>query len=126
MTQGHGCVAFEHEERRRFADEVAPADDDCVCAIDRDARPFQQQNDARRRTGFYAAWQAQGEKAGVDGVKPVNVLHRIQRKHDAPHVDMSGRGLLDEDSTQGVVAVQSLDQRQQLFGGGGRGQAMVF
>src|SRR5207245_7713360 len=26
VTQGHGCVAFEHEERRRFAGEVAATD----------------------------------------------------------------------------------------------------
>ena len=119
-------VALQQQERGGFADQVAPTDHDRVRAFDPDARTLEQQHDAGRRARFHAAGQPEGDQPRVDGMEAVDVLHRVECQHHLPHVDLLGRRLLNEDRTHGLVTVQCLDQSQQLFGGGTRGEPVIL
>ncbi len=55
-----------------------------------------------------------GEQAGVDGGQPVDVLRRVERRHDPVGVDVGGDRQLHEDAVDVLVPVERFDQIQQL------------
>ena len=125
-------VGMHEQKRHGFAHDVTAAEDDGVGALELDfiaAKNFQ----AACRSAGDEAGASTDEAAEIDGMKAVDVLGGIDGFEDALRVDLGRKGKLDENSVEVIVAIQILDDGQQIESGdrGGRreertGEADLF
>lgn len=125
MDDGDGGVAvgcFLHEEGGEwFADDVAPADDDDVFALEWDLVVVEEDVDAVRSAGDKAARLSDEEFAHVDRVKAVDIFCGIDAADDVGGIDAGRQRELDEDAVDRGIFVEEVDFLLQfLFGDGGR------
>ncbi len=124
MGDGHGAVALEQKRGHRLADDVGAADDHRLLAGQIADGVLEHQDAALRRAGNEGL-AAGPQAAGIDDVKAVDVLVRIDGIDHGIGIDLVGQGELDQDAVDAVVGVELFDQRQQLGLRGGVGQAVV-
>jgi hypothetical protein len=125
MDDGDGGIAmgcFLHEEGGQWlADDVAPADDDDVFALEWDLVVVEEDVDAVRSAGDEAARLSDEEFAHVDRMEAVDVFCRIDAADDVDGIDAGRQRELDEDAVDLWVFVEEVDFLLQfLFGDGGR------
>jgi hypothetical protein len=113
VGHGHRAILPEEELRHRLADDVGAADHHRLEARKVAEPVLQEHQAAERRAGDEAAL-ADREPAGVDDVEAVDVLGRVDRVDHRLVVEALGERELDEDSVDPVVAVQLLDEVEQL------------
>ncbi len=71
---------------------------------------------AGRRAGDEAAVEiARRDLAGIDDMQAVDVLFRLDRLDDRIRIQVLGQRQLDEDTIDGLVGTQRLDERGKLF-----------
>ena len=59
-------------------------------------------------------------------MKAIDILDRIDSEDHPVHVNLLRRRLLDESRAHQLIAVEPLDQREELLGGGRRRQPVIF
>ena len=87
------------------------------------AAPTEHLQDAVRRAGK-KPWATLQQPADVLRVKGVDIFQRVGRVEHAGLVDLIGQRQLDQHAVHGRVAVETVDQRQQLFRRGFRRQGV--
>ena len=121
MADGDGGIGVHQQQRHRFADDVAAAEDDGVCAFD---------GDGVAAKNFHAAYGRAGDEPGAAtdqpaetyGMKTVYIFRGIDGLENALGIDLGREGKLDENAVDGVVIVQVIDEAQHLVGGDGGGR----
>ncbi len=116
VTDGHGGVLAQQEQRGGLADDVAAPDDDRVLALDGDAAPLEELDrglGGRRQEAVVPL----GQQARVLGMEPVDVLGRIDGVDHPAERDVRGQWHLDDDAVHARVVVQPLDLPPQLVRG---------
>ena len=110
-----------HEQKRhRFADDVAAAENDGVCAFDGDVVAAKNFHAASGSAGD-EAFAAADEFAETDGMKSVHVFRGIDSFENGFCVDLLWERKLDEDAVDIVVAIQIVNEFQEFAGGDGSG-----
>ena len=99
------AVTSQQEMRYRLSDDVTAAHDDRFRALERDVVIGEQRHDPDRRRR-HERRPAEVELAGVEGMKAVDVLHRLDGADHAPLVDVVRQRELHENAVDCVVAVQ--------------------
>src|SRR5665811_1646510 len=88
MADRDRAVLSKKKQRRRLADVIAPADYDCVSALQFGAATLKELDHSRRRAG-HKAGQSDCQPAHACRMKPVNVLIGIDAQDYTVLVDMS-------------------------------------
>src|SRR4029077_6257240 len=123
MADSDSGVGMHQEQCHGFADDVATAENNGVCAFDGDAVAAKNLHAACGRAGDESG-AAADQTTEAYWMKAVNVLRGIDSLENALGVDLGREGKLDENAIDGVIVVQVLDEAQHLFGGdGGRMRA---
>ena len=130
MGDGDGGVARQQQLRHRLADDVGAADDDRLGAGERPVQGLRgavdQHHAAGRRAGHERALQRpRRQQAGVERVKTVNVLARIDGLQHLFGVYLPRQRQLHEDAVDGRIGVERGDKAQQ-FGLAGRRRQIVL
>ena len=126
MSHGDGGVtagALGHEEQRhRFADDEAAADNDDLGSGGIDAGGDEEALATERGAGDEGGRILHGEPGHVDGMESVDILARVDREGDGVFVDVLRRGGLDEDPVDGRIGIERRDEIEEflLRGGGGK------
>ena len=124
VADGHGRVLAEKQVGDRLADDLAPADDDGVAALDLDAVLLEQHHHARR-SRRQEGRAPEIEAAGARRVEAVDVLSLVDGREHAALVELLRHRQLDEDAVDLVVCVQALEHGEQLVLGRVGGKAFV-
>ena len=121
MTDGHGRVLRQQQQRRRLAHDVGAADDHCIFAADIDAGGLDHADAARRGAGQVARL-ADLHTAHVDRRKAIHILLRRDGVNNGFLVDLRRQRQLDKDAVYGGVGGQLFYLGQQGFLGRISGQ----
>ena len=136
MDDGDGGVAVHEEHRDGKSDEVGPADDDGVLALELYAAPVQQLDAPLRSAGdvegdggeigpvdLGAADVGGGgaQAGGVERMETVDVLLGVDAGEDGVLVDVLGQGELDQYAVDGGIGVEVGNLARQRLHGNVRG-----
>src|SRR3981189_121716 len=113
MANRDGGVGVHEEESHGLADDVAAAEDDGVGAFDLDFVAAQNFHAAGGSAGDQAGASAD-EAAEIDGMKTVHVFGGIDGFQNALGIDLRGKGKLDENAVDIVVAIQVFNDGEQI------------
>ena len=113
MRDGHGGVLRQQQLRDRLADDVGAADHHGVHAGERGVHRLRQ-HDAAERRARHQRRQAAGKPPGIDRVKAVDVLGRVDRRDHLLGVDLLGQRQLHQDAVHRRIGIELADQRQQF------------
>jgi len=109
MANSDGGVGMHEEERHRFTNNVAAAEDDGVGAFDGNivaAKDFHAAGGSAGDEAFAAA----DEFAKTDGMKSVDVFCGVDGFENSFRIDLFGKGKLDEDAVDVVVTIEIVDE----------------
>ena len=120
MANGNGGVGVHEQERHGFANNVAAAENDSVGAFDGDMVATENFHAAGGGAGHEAGASA-NEAAEIDGVETVNVFGGVDGFEDALGVDLFGKRELDEDAVDAIVAIEFVDEVEQIVSGAAGG-----
>ena len=113
VADGDSGVALHEQQRHRFADDVAAADDYRVLAVHLDALVIEQAHHAQRRARHKG--RPPGDKEpNVDRMKPVDILFRGNRLGHPVGRNSARQGQLHEDPVDVRVAIERADLLDQL------------
>ena len=107
-------VAGEQHEGHRLSDDRRAADDHRVFARRVDLVLVEHLHDARRGAGAQAL-EAAHEPAHVHGMEAVDVLVRVDGRHDLLGIEVSRQRHLDEDARDVLIGVQAPDKLHELL-----------
>ena len=122
MADGDGGVGVHEEKRHGFADDIAAAEDGCVCAFDWNFAAAEDFHHAERGAGDEIG--ASGDEAAdVEGMEAVDIFGGIDCFENSLGVNLCGKRELDEDAVDFVATIQIFDYGEKFGGadGGGRG-----
>src|SRR6476659_11302385 len=97
VADGHRRALVQQQSSHRFANDIAAADDQSIYSGDLDAGPLQYLDNARRGARSESGI-ALHQASGVDRVKAVHVLRRIDPLENSSLVDVLWQGKLNEDA----------------------------
>ena len=115
MADGDGGVGVHEQKCHGLADNIAAAENNCICTFDGNAAAAQNLHAARRRAGDEAGTSAD-EAAQADRVKAVHIFRGIDGFEDALGVHLRRKRKLDQDAVHAVVAIQILHHGEQFQG----------
>jgi hypothetical protein len=111
-------VLMQQQHRRGLAHDIAAAHDDGVRAGHGNPAALEDLDDAGRG--------ARGERrtaslqsAGIDGMKSIHILGRVDGVEQSLGVDLGGKRQLNENAVDVVAVVEGVHQVQHVFGGDG-------
>src|SRR5438105_88088 len=109
MNDRHGGVTtstFSHQEQReRFSDNHAAAENNNVSSRDFDSAFAEQTLTAKWRAGDESTLIAKRELGNIDRVEAINVFRRIEGTHDGRFINLFRGWRLDEDSVNRRIAI---------------------
>jgi len=114
----------EQELGDRLADEVRTADDDRL-ETGEVAELVLEQHQAAEGGAGHQARLSNRQPAGVDRVKAVHVLGRVDRGDHRLRVDLGRKRELDEDAVDARIFVERPDERDQCILLGSRGKPVL-
>mmetsp|Transcript_4723 Transcript_4723/g.13361 ORF Transcript_4723/g.13361 Transcript_4723/m.13361 type:complete len:220 (+) Transcript_4723:1643-2302(+) len=136
MDDGDGGIAMHEEHGDGKADEVGPADDHGVLALEVDATAVQKLDASLRSAGNVEGNRGKvgpldlgtanvgagaAEGGGVEGMQTVDVLLGVDAVQDSILVNVLGQGELDQNAIDGRIGVQLGNLSRQSFHGNVRG-----
>jgi hypothetical protein len=122
MRDRHGAVLAKQEDRHRLADDVAATEHDRPLPGERDPVALQERDHAQGGARDDAR-EPEEQPAGVRGMKPVDVLRRVDRPENPVGIDAGRQRELHEDPVHRGVGVQGPDGVQDRGFARGRGEA---
>ena len=127
MGDGDGGVLFKKHQRQRFSDDVAAADDDGIFAGEVTVDRFEHLHDAVGRAGAKSC-DAGHEASGIEFMKAVHVLVRINGFDDAGGVDVMGKRQLHENAVHTLILIEFLNfgEHGGFRGVGGKAHFDIF
>jgi len=126
VADGDGAVGagffLEGEQRDGFTDDEGAAEDDHVFALQVGAGAGEEFHDAGGGAGDKAGVVFLGDLADVDRVEAIDVLVRGEAAEGRGFVEVFGQGRLDQNTVDGRVGVEVVDEffEFSLRGGGWR------
>ena len=122
MRDGHGRVLGEQKLHQRLADDVGAADHHRIEPAQRRMHRLGELDAADRRTRRQRR-QARRQPTGIERMKAIDVLGRIDGGDDARRIDLRRQRQLHQDAVHGGIGVELADKTEQLVGAG-RGRQM--
>ena len=120
MANRDGGIGVHEEKSHGLTDDIAAAKDDGVGAFDLDVIAAQNFHAAGGSAGDQAR-ASTDEAAEIDRMETIYVLGGIHGFEDALGVHLRGKGELDENAVNVVVAIQVFDDGEKMeCGDGGR------
>ena len=113
MGDGHGGIFCQQELGHRLADDIGAADHHRLEARQRRMHRLRQ-HDAAKRRAWRQRRQAGGKPAGIDRMKAIDVLPRIDGIQHLLGIDLLRQRQLHQDAMHRRVGVELLHQRHQF------------
>lgn len=123
MADGDGGVGVHEKESHGLADDITAAEDDGVGAGEGNLIAVENLHAAGGSAGDEAGTSAD-EAAEIHGMETVNIFGGIDGFEYALGVDLFGKRELNEDAVDAVVAIEIVDEFQEIVGGAGGGRSV--
>src|SRR5688572_10108883 len=114
MTHSNRRVLLLEKHRHRLPDDIAPTHDDGILTGDRNIRSFEYLDHAGRRARHQRA-NTLHQPTGIDRMKTIDVLFRIDRLKHASLIDLLWQRKLHQNSIDVISQVERSDDLKQLL-----------